>query len=75
MDTELVVSHLKVEFGEDLRALHLFQHLINAWQWKTVLDCDVVELSVVDDWSTCAILLPYEEEGGCSWYVWWGLTN
>ena len=72
---ELIVSHLQVKFGEYLGALHTFQHLVNAWQGKAIFYCDVIELLIVDDWSTCAILFPYEEEGGHCWYIWRSFAN
>ena len=62
LNTELIITHLKVEFGKELGTMHAFQCFVDAREGKTVFDHDVIQFLVVDDWSSSTILLPYEEE-------------
>jgi hypothetical protein len=48
----LVIAQAKIEFGEELSTLEFIQKVINDWNGKLILDCQIVQSLESQD--TCA---------------------
>jgi hypothetical protein len=68
-DTDLVVAGFQVELHEDFRSSDSVHHFVDAGEQITILDHDVIELAIFDDWSAGSILFPYEEHWCGDWAV------
>jgi hypothetical protein len=69
LDTDLVVARFQVELCEDFRSSDLVHHFVDAGKWIAILDCDVIELAIVNDQSVGSILFPYEEHWCSNWTI------
>ena len=65
LDPDIVVSPPHVKFGEELGVLGGVNELLNQGKWVLVLDCPLIEASVILDRAQGAILLLNKEERGC----------
>ena len=54
---QLMVTSAKVYLGVDLRSSQLIKQVINSRQWVPILDCNPIQLSVVNAQSKGLILL------------------
>ena len=54
---QLMVTSAKVYLGVDSRSSQLIKQIINPRQWVPILDCDPVQLSVVNTQSKGLVLL------------------
>ena len=69
MYTNLVIARSKVNLGEESRSSDFVQHLVNAWQWITIIDSQLIQGSLVHAHTHRPFLFPYEEDRcavGCS---------
>jgi len=60
-DADLVVTGFQVELRKDFRSADAVHHLVDTRQRVTVLDRDIVQFAVINDWSVGSILFPNEE--------------
>ena len=54
---QLMVTSAKVYLGVDLRSSQLIKQVINPRQWVPILDCNPIQLSVVNAQSKGLVLL------------------
>jgi hypothetical protein len=68
-DMDLVVTRFQVELHEDFRSSDLVHHFVDVGKRIAILNCDVVELAIVDDQSVGSVLFPYEEHWCGNWAI------
>ena len=56
-NANLMITHTEIKLGEYLGTLKLLEKLIDVGKWILVLDCPLVQWTVVDTKSVRAILL------------------
>src|SRR3954469_7573091 len=56
-NANLMITHTKIKLGEHFSTFELLKKLIDVGKWVLVLDCLLVQWTVIDAKSVCAILL------------------
>ena len=65
LDEHVFIAPSYVQFSEYLRPFDSVYKLWDEWKWVFVLNCPLIQASVVNYWAKLAILFLDKEEGGC----------
>ena len=66
-DSDLIVARLQIELGEEFQSTKLIHHFVDTRQWVTILNCDLVQFPIVDNWLSGSVFLPHEEHRCGNW--------
>ena len=61
MDSNLMITHTEIKFGEYLGTFELFEQLIDVGKWVFLLDGLLVQWTVIDTKSVRSILLLHKK--------------
>ena len=67
MNANLMITHTEVKLGEDFSTFELLEKLIDVGKWILVLDCLLVQWTVIDAKSVRAILLLDKKNSTTPW--------